>query len=264
MTERQTDSRKRLTMQETMRRAPRPRLVVVIPARNEERRLPRALSAVAAAEQALRDATAGQGPASRVVVVLDRCTDGSLAVLADWPDVQVVHSDHGRVGAARALGIGRALTTPADGLTPGWIACTDADSAVPVDWLTTHLAHAMAGTDLLLGMVQPDPTELDQDLLRRFDLAHRLADGHPHVHGANLGISVDMYFRAGGFAGVDAHEDVLLANRVRSLGGRVVSTAQSPVLTSARKSGRAPTGLAGYLSDLDGRSEPTSVGQVAS
>jgi glycosyltransferase involved in cell wall biosynthesis len=247
------------------RRTSRPRLAVVIPARNEERRLPRALQAVASAERALHAvASRGAAVASRVIVVLDRCTDGSAGVLRDWPGVEVVHSDHGRVGAARALGARSALRAGDDGPTPSWVACTDADSAVPVDWLITHLAHAMTGTDLLLGMVQPDPAELESDLLRRWNRAHHLADGHSHVHGANLGINADMYLRAGGFADVAAHEDVLLVNRVRSLGGRVVSTAKSPVLTSARTSGRAPAGMAGYLADLAQRSESADVESVAS
>ncbi len=246
------------------RRTFRPRLAVVIPARNEERRLPRALVAVAAAERALHRSGPAPAAASRVVVVLDRCTDGTADVLADWPGVEVVHSDHGRVGAARALGVSRALPAGGDGPAPGWIACTDADSAVPVDWLITHLAHAMAGTDLLLGMVAPDPSELEPDLLRRWNIAHQLTDGHSHVHGANLGISADMYSRAGGFADVAAHEDVLLADRVRSLGGRIVSTAKSPVLTSARTSGRAPVGMAGYLSDLARQGDPAVAETVAS
>ena len=143
-----------------------------------------------------------------------------------------------------------------DGLaTPSWLACTDADSAVPADWLITHFEHALAGTELLLGLVRPDPAELSVGLLESWKLAHRLADGHPHVHGANFGISADMYKRAGGFADVAVHEDVLLATRVRELGGRVVSTSSSPVLTSARLSGRAPSGMAEYLTALSDRDE---------
>lgn len=229
--------------------AVRPRLAVVIPARNEERRLPRCLDAIGQAESELRRTHPSAAP-SRVVVVLDRCTDGSRELMAGWPSVEVVLSDHGQVGAARALGVRRALRSSGELPAPGWIACTDADSAVPTDWLVTHLAQARSGTELLLGLVQPDPAELAPELLRRWTRAHRLTDGHPHVHGANLGISADMYRRAGGFPLVSAHEDVQLTARVRQLGGRVVSTASSPVLTSARTSGRAPAGMAGYLTEL--------------
>ena len=192
---------------------------------------------------------------SRIVVVLDRCTDGSRELLTEWPSIEAVTSDQGRVGAARAAGVDVALWSP-DGLpSPSWVACTDADSAVPADWLVTHFEHALAGTELLLGLVRPDPAELDADLLDAWNKAHRLTEGHPHVHGANLGISAEMYARSGGFADVAAHEDVLLAARVRELGGRVVSTSSSPVLTSARLSGRAPSGMAEYLTALSDRDE---------
>ncbi len=183
-------------------------------------------------------------------MVLDRCTDRSPDLLARWPQVEVIVSDHGQVGAARAVGVEKVLQTGPNLGAADWIACTDADSAVPADWLRTHLQHAESGTDLLLGLVRPDPAELSPELLRSWTRAHQLSDGHPHVHGANLGIRAEMYSRAGGFPLVAAHEDVLLAGRVRELGGLVVSTAASPVLTSARLSGRTPAGMAGYLSEL--------------
>ncbi|MET3803782.1 GT2 family glycosyltransferase [Nakamurella sp. UYEF19] len=222
-------------------------IAVVIPARNEVDRLPRCLAALAAADGALQRSGAA-GIATRVVVVLDRSTDGSRELLADWPAVEVVESDHGRVGAARAAGVRHVLRGNQN--APRWIACTDADSAVPADWLITQLTHAAAGVDLLLGLVAPDPAELDRRLLRTWRSVHLLEDGHPHIHGANLGISADMYRRVGGFRDVALHEDVLLVTAVRSIGGRVVSTASSPVLTSARMLGRTPAGMAGYLDDL--------------
>lgn len=222
-------------------------ITVVVPARNEADRLPRCLAALANADHALQQ-TGRAGISTRVVVVLDRSTDGSREVLAQWPGVEVVVSDHGRVGAARAMGVQHALR--GEGNAPRWIASTDADSAVPADWLITHLAHAAAGVDLLLGLVAPDPAELDHHLLQKWRSAHLLEEDHPHIHGANLGISADMYQRTGGFQDVALHEDVLLAAAVRSVGGRVVSTASSPVLTSARMRGRTPAGMAGYLDDL--------------
>lgn len=230
----------------------RPRLAVVVPARNEERRLPRCLDALQAAEAMLR-AEYPSGDPTRVIVVLDCCTDRSEQVLSDRPMVEVVVSRYGLVGAARAAGIEKALLGNDTGRRPDWIACTDADSAVPADWLVTQLSHADSGTDLLLGLVQPDPSELTPELLGSWISAHRVTDGHPHIHGANLGVSAEMYWRAGGFAEVAVHEDVLLTERIRELGGRVVSTASSPVLTSARTSGRTPAGMAGYLTKLETR-----------
>ena len=94
-------------------------------------------------------------------------------------------------------------------------------------------------------------TVLAGGVLAAWRLRHRLADGHPHVHGANLGVRGDTYLAAGGFRNVAAHEDVLLRDAVRALGGIVVSTGSGPVLTSGRQRGRAPAGLAHYLRELN-------------
>jgi len=77
-----------------------------------------------------------------------------------------------------------------------------------------------------------------------------VTDGHPHVHGANLGLRGDTYLAPGGFADVATHEDVLLSRAVRVVSGRLVSTGDSPVITSGRTDGRSPGGLADYLREL--------------
>lgn len=222
-----------------------PALAVVIPARNEQERLPRCLTAVVAAQTLLHEQVPS-APSSRIVVVLDSCTDRSRSVVDQWPEIEVVARTLGNVGAARAAGVDHLLASK--GLTASdWIASTDADSAVPPDWLLHQLTHARADTDLLLGLVRPDAQELQPSSMNRWMSQYHLRDGHPHIHGANMGIRVGMYRRAGGFPPVVEHEDVALAHRVRLLGGRVVSTAGSPVLTSARTDGRTPGGMAGYL-----------------
>lgn len=230
---------------------------VVVPARNEAQRLPRCLESLTTAVAALRDQPGGV-PAVRLIVVDDDSTDATARIASRWPGVEVVRSAAGRVGAARRAGVRRMLSRQRRaGIGPDgvWIACTDADSAVPEEWLITQLTHARAGVDLLLGTVRPDPAELAGGLLAAWRLRHLLEDGHPHVHGANLGVRGDTYLAAGGFADVAAHEDVLLRDAVLQGGGWVVSTGASPVLTSGRQSGRAPGGLAMYLRELDGAAE---------
>ncbi len=217
-------------------------MLVVIPARNEEDRLPGCLAAISVAMQRLPTAA----PPVRVVVVLDSCTDASSAQLERAPWAQAIHCEVGMVGAARALGIDRSLQ---DG-DWSWIACTDADTLVPPDWLHTQLAAARSGVDLLLGTVRPDHAEVTPSVLQRWMGFHQISDGHPHIHGANMGLRSDMYRMVGGFAAVAEHEDVMLANQVRATGARVVSTGASPVLTSGRTLGRTPGGMAGYLMAL--------------
>lgn len=227
------------------------RVVVVVPARNEERRLGRALRAITVARHALL--AADPGVVVRIVVVPDRCDDGTVGVLERFPEVRVVPSAAGLVGAARRTGVRSALDEPGVVLSRTWIATTDADSQVPPEWLLRHVGWARAGADLVLGTVVPDPAELSAPSLAAWRAQHPPHDGHPHVHGANLGVRAGPYVRASGFRRVGEHEDVLLAAAVRATGAVVVSPAGSPVMTSARETGRTPGGFAGYLSALHPR-----------
>ncbi|MEC5183237.1 glycosyltransferase involved in cell wall biosynthesis [Cryobacterium sp. MP_3.1] len=222
------------------------RLIVVVPARDEESRLPRCLAALADAVQAVEDEFGTDAPAISVVVVLDRCTDGSAEVVAQWPQFRALECSAGSVGSARRAGVAHLLTDAAAAHT--WVATTDADSAVPRRWLTAQLALAEAGTELVLGTVLPDD-ELPVQERDRWHGSHTLVDGHPHVHGANLGVRADRYLQAEGFSDVDSDEDVLLVEALRTLGARECRTALIPVLTSGRLDGRVPGGFGGYLAD---------------
>ncbi|WP_432546197.1 glycosyltransferase family 2 protein [Kineococcus sp. SYSU DK004] len=227
------------------------RVLVVVPARDEERRLPRCLAALDRAVAAART------PAD-VVVVADSCRDRTAAVAAA-AGARVVQVAAGSAGAARAAGVRVALgdlaAAPGPVAYPAavWIACTDADSRVPPGWLRHQLLLAAAGADLVRGTVR---------LARppaRWLAAYRAAvgeDGHPHVHGANLGVRADRYLAAGGFPDVAVGEDVALVEAVAAAGGRVVATTGEPVLTSGRRSGRAPDGLSGDLRRLAALAHP--------
>jgi hypothetical protein len=81
------------------------------------------------------------------------------------------------------------------------------------------------------------------------------ADGHQHVHGANLGVSAQAYRRAGGFAPLACSEDVALVARLLETGAHVVWSAAPRVVTSARLASRARGGfgdtLSGWAAQLD-------------
>ncbi|KFC52257.1 hypothetical protein GY12_07440, partial [Micrococcus luteus] len=86
---------------------------------------------------------------------------------------------------------------------------------------------------------------------------YRHEEGHPHVHGANLGLPWSLYKAVGGFPPVAEHEDVGLTEAVRALAGerdggdgrrvRVIATDTTRVLTSSRLAGRTPGGFSGHL-----------------
>ena len=222
---------------------------VVVPARDEAARLPRLLASLEAA--ALRVLSSSPGLEVRVTVVLDSCVDASRCVLRCHPWVDVLAVDSGVVGNVRARGVERARAM-ATGLRADqvWIACTDADSEVPPHWLSEQLDFAERGHDLVVGAVHPDPSDLTPQVVAAWRDRHRLHEGHPHVHGANLGLTLAAYDVVGGFAPLRTGEDVRLVEDLQEAGVHRVSTARNLVLTSGRRVARAPHGFAAYLQAL--------------
>ncbi|MCG2624306.1 glycosyltransferase [Arthrobacter sp. I2-34] len=227
-------------------------VAVVVPARNEEAYLPRSLACLGrAVDELLRCASSRTASlTASVTVVLDGCTDGSAELLAGWPGVGILEIDEGNVGMARAAGVGRALARHRGRPGSLWLANTDADTMVPPHWLTAQLAYAATGIEMVLGTVMPDPDELSAAALDRWMRRHRLAVGHPHIHGANLGLNADLYLRAGGYRGQTVGEDRDLVARAKGLTSRWVAADDGRVVTSARTTGRAPDGFARYLALL--------------
>jgi glycosyltransferase involved in cell wall biosynthesis len=223
-------------------------VVVVVPARDERERLPGCLRTLAAA------ARASDLPV-HVVVVLDRCTDGTETVLVDFPEVAVAVIDveapgGGGVGRARQLGVRVGLSLVPH-LEPErvWVCSTDADSQVPPNWIDHQVALADAGADLVLGTVELDVEHLGWQA--RYGEKIGPDGSHTHVHGANLGVRASAYHRAGGWPDLRAHEDLHLTRAILGAAfARVTTTSINPVRTSARLQARAPAGLAGDLRRL--------------
>ncbi|MFB2583291.1 glycosyltransferase family 2 protein [Herbiconiux sp. P15] len=246
------------------------RIDVVVPARNEEALLGACLESVIVAAEALPD-----GIPSRIVVVLDDCTDGSSDVAHSFGSrIRIVRTAFSNVGRARAAGVEEVL----DGATSRrthWICSTDADSVVPRMWLRQHRAAAEAGALLAVGRVEPRPTDIDAAVLRAWNDAHR--DPERHVYGANLGVRADAYLLAGGFPPLASGEDEALVQAVEALdpgllpalgrehaaGPLVVELLHSVVDTSGRTQGRTAGGFAGYLRLLTDRSPHPAVNPLA-
>lgn len=217
------------------------RLGVVVPARDELQLLPRCLAALAIARDRMQ--VTRSDIELTVLVVLDSCVDDSAAIIDAHPGVAAIVTLQGNVGAARQVGVRRLARTVA----PDWYLNTDADSAVPANWLEHHVEVAEAGAELLLGTVLPDRAEISPEQLARWQAIHSDSDGHGHIHGANLGFSDRALTQIGGFRALSVHEDVDLVDRVKAAGLRWVASGSIPVLTSARRVGRTPDGFAGFL-----------------
>lgn len=232
--------------------APGPLAVhVVVPARDEELLLAGHLVALARAVAELGRVRPGVRVGA--TLVLDACTDSSADLArrtaAGWGWLEAVEVDAGCVGRARGAGVDRARARHRD-LAPErvWVASTDADSAVPADWLVHHAQAAADGAALLTGTVRP--VGLSADRLGRWLAVHQLGEGHEHIHGANLGFTLAAHDAVGGFAPLPTGEDVDLVARLRASGVPWVASAAAPVLTSGRTVARAPEGFAEFVAEL--------------
>ncbi|MHA7987381.1 glycosyltransferase family 2 protein [Rathayibacter sp. CAU 1779] len=222
------------------------RIVVVVPAHNEEATLAGCLDSILVATRRIDVESAD------VLLVLDDCSDGSAAVSAGYPAVSTVVINSSCVGAARSTGVARAFEGRTDEeLRRTWLATTDADSVVPPNWLRVHLAAARAGADVLIGAVVPVLEDLDEHRARIWRARHQPGATLGHVHGANLGVRASTYQSAGGFPSTTEDEDIDLVQTLRGTDAIIVETEQEPVVTSARLRGRVPNGYAAYLAALD-------------
>jgi len=212
---------------------------VIIPAHNEIEHLRACVESilVAAKHPGL------YGETVSVLVVLDSCTDASEASIADLP-VTRLNVEALNVGVARSTGAQNLLLRGAR-----WLAFTDADSRVPADWLSLQLA---AECDVFCGLVSVDEWQGHTSGVRqRYDSHYQSIDGHPHVHGANMGVSASAYLSAGGFPPLACHEDIGLVSRLIAQGARIARLAKPCVITSGRAKGRVlEGGFAHFLTSL--------------
>ncbi|MCZ2404368.1 glycosyltransferase [Paenarthrobacter sp. Z7-10] len=231
-------------------RSPLGHIAVVIPSRNEEQLLPLCLESVAGATAFL----ASHRPLIKVsiTVVLDRTTDTSARLVDCHPAARSVVCDAGSVGAARDLGIRTVLAEAAEAgqdEAAVWIANTDADSTVPRGWLLTQAGLADEEWDVVVGKVQPDPNDLSDSQRALWFATHTLADGHGHIHGANLGFRAGAYAALGGFRHQPVHEDRDFVHAARTAGLRVLATDACRVTTSGRTESRVRGGFADFLAN---------------
>lgn len=242
--------------------------VVTVPARNEEERLPRLLSALN--QQTI---LSGLG-AVEVVIVLNNTQDGSMRVLERAAgccprlrlDVVDVTFPPGlaHVGSARRLAMDLALKRIGAG-REGVILTTDADAAPACDWIENNLAAIARGAALVGGRIFGDAEEeaaLGAGFVTRsrlhdayHTLCNRLAaamdplphDPWPRHHdhtGASLAVRADVYRAVGGLPVLPCREDLGLVARVRAAGHRLVHPLDVKVTVSARLNGRAAGGMA--------------------
>lgn len=217
---------------------------IIIPAHNEGSCIEECVSA---ATLAGRHTELG-GEDVQVTVVLDTCTDntGQIAASLGARIIEVVGRN---VGMARATGARAALESDAR-----WLAFTDADTVVPPDWLVQQLR---CNADAVCGVISVRDWSGHCDAVREeFHRTYCDADGHHHIHGANLGVSAAAYLAAGGFPPLESNEDVAFVEALIGNGVTIAWAASTRVVTSARIDHRARRGFGATLREASRRLAP--------
>ena len=225
--------------------APLREIMVVVPAHDEQDRLPGCLASIAVAADRVDVPV-------RVTVVLDSCSDRTMDAIVAPVRAVTVHV--GNVGVARATGF--ADTSAGDPTV--WLATTDADCVVPSNWLADQIVHYTRSIQAVVGTVVVDWREHSAATRLRYDRLYRTGGAtHDHVHGANLGVRADAYWRVGGFRGLAVGEDVDLVQRLVAAETPLVWDANNAVLTSDRRDPRASGGFGDFVAALDDGAEAT-------
>jgi glycosyltransferase involved in cell wall biosynthesis len=220
------------------------RIGVVVPVNNEQDTLLQCLDALSLAVARVTIPVT-------VIIVLDACTDDSASVAAEFSTagMETIAVDAHCVGSARAAGVSEILRRHGESGT--WLATTDADSAVPQNWLTAQQRHAEAGARVVAGTVRvEDWADRSSTVAAKVRRDYR-AVSHRHIHGANLSFAASAYRAAGGFQSVTCNEDVLLVDAFEANGEPIAWAVDLAVATSARRRARAPMGFANYLTLLE-------------
>lgn len=221
------------------------RIIVAVPARDEQDHIADCIASVDAAAAATRLPTS-------IVVAADSCTDATAAAAraarVQHCRVSVVEGSWGAAGAARRAAVARVLGSGARRRQRTWIANTDGDTTVPESWLLAQLEVA-GSHHAIAGIVELDPNRVPAGLLDRFRSSYLLqGEAHTHVHGANFGVRADWYVTAGGWCPrTSVGEDHGLWGRLVDAGATTLQSTKIRVLTSGRTVSRVEGGFASDL-----------------
>ncbi|WP_031428567.1 glycosyltransferase [Flavimarina sp. Hel_I_48] len=238
---------------------------VTIPAKNEEQHIGRALHALSL-QYGVKNAS------FEVIVLINHSWDGTLRICKEFQDnhpdfnmhIVVTYSPAViNVGSAR-----RELMDMAYKRLPcanGFVAMTDADSAVGRQWIKNLLKYSKTSIDLVCGPLVIDSSGLkghtrklytakQQYLLLRSRLESVILPDHfdpwpRHAFscGPNMAIKKVAYKKIGGMPPLDFLEDAALYDKVIQQGLEVRHCPDMPVKTSARLDSRTERGFGDEL-----------------
>lgn len=242
---------------------PSPSAVIAVPARSEAARIEACLAALG------REAA---GADAAVLVFANNCRDDTAArvrafAAAAAAPILLVEAElaarDAHAGGARRRAMDAAAERVAEG---GLLLTTDADSRVEPGWLAANRRAVAAGADAVCGVVGFDAREaealrfpasrrlearyatLQAEVTARLDpLPHDPWPNHLWAWGASLAVRAETYARAGGLPERELAEDRAFVERLERIDARVRHALDVRVVTSARRCGRAPGGLAALV-----------------
>lgn len=238
-------------------------LVVCVPARNEARRLPVLLDALArqSVSAPVNVALCVNNTADDSVAMAEAAAaraDGRLRLRIAQRDFPA-HLAHAGSARRAAMDLGAAWMAHDDAL----LVSTDADCRPPETWLAANLDQA-GDLRIIGGRIELDEAEADKwpllfGMRRRFDeYWHNVreiedavdpvpwdpAPRHGDHTGASLALTVRLYRAAGGVPVIRSGEDRALVRAASAVGGQLVHPQTVWTRTSARPAGRADGGMA--------------------
>ena len=182
-------------------------------------------------------------PAHDEEALIEECVE-SLGRLARSLGMHTMHVKLKNAGFVRQAGANVAL-----GHGTRWLAFTDADRVVAPDWLACQLA---LNADAVCGTVAVDNWGMyDERMHRHFQLTYTDADGHSHIHGANLGVNAAAYATAGGFLGLKTCGDAALVEALRASEAKIAWSSTPRVATSVRPNFNALGGFGATLTTIE-------------
>ena len=237
-------------------------IIVAVPVRNEAKRLPQLLRALAA--------SAMRSPLGVTVVLLaNNCTDHSTDIIRSFVHPSLRLELHEIEFADAHAGIARRKAMDLAARAGALILTTDGDAAPEPHWIAAALSAAHSGADVVCGRIDADCrhvlatstgrrvtaaeaayANLQHELRHAIDvLTARQGSQRPHYieSGASLAIRADCYQAIGGLPWVRSSEDRALVHRAEVHGLTVRYAEKMKATVSGRLHGRAEGGMAEAL-----------------
>lgn len=253
----------------------KPRVVITVPAHNEEKLIGRCIASIAGQRTIFGHDLDMQE--FEILVLCHNCTDMtremSLQMLSTFPSLNLIVLETNRpevnnVGAVRRILM--RIASSRIGHNSGYIAMTDADSVAHPYWLANILGYIGSGYGLLCGKIEVDTKGISGygksvlALRKRYDNLWILlqdaivpdpsnpAPRHGNNSGPNMAVRADVYDGVGGIDPLGFCEDIAFYDKIIYAGHKVRHCPMIIVTTSGRTEPRAPWGFGAELSTWNG------------